>query len=95
MQSGSWHRLPLAAALRMARYYFDTRDNEKFIPDDTGVEITSFNEVKLAASQAMADFAKDVLPGCVVRTLSIEVRNDCGPVLRVLLRFEIEQVLVH
>jgi hypothetical protein len=34
----------------------------------------------------MADFAKDVLPGSVVRILSIEVRDDSGPVLRVVLR---------
>lgn len=76
----------------MARYYFDSRDNEKFIADELGVEIASFEEVKRTASAAMADFAKDVLPGSVVRILAIEVRDDLGPVLRVLLRFEIEQV---
>lgn len=46
----------------------------------------------MIASEAMADFAKDVLPGSVVRTLAIEVRDDHGPVLRVVLRFEIEHV---
>jgi hypothetical protein len=34
-----------------------------------------------------------VLPGSVVRTLAIEVRDDFGPVLRVVLIFEIEQVV--
>lgn len=77
----------------MARYYFDTRDNEKFVSDDVGVEVDSFETVKLMASEAMADFASDVLPGSVVRTLTIEVRDDHGPVLRVVLRFEIEHVL--
>lgn len=43
----------------------------------------------------MADFAKDVLPGCVVRTLTIEVRDDLGPVLRVKLRFEVEHVMLR
>src|SRR5690348_10308936 len=38
----------------------------------------------------MADLARDVLPGSVARDLTIEVRNDCGPVLRVSLRFEVE-----
>jgi hypothetical protein len=76
----------------MARYYFDTRDNEKFVTDDEGIDLASFEQVKVEASRAMADFAKDVLPGCVVRTLAIEVRNRLGPVLRVKLRFEVEHV---
>lgn len=76
----------------MPRYYFDTRDNDTFLPDDIGVELATLDEVKHEASRSMADLAKDVLPGSVVRTLTIEVRDDYGPVLRVVLRFEIEQV---
>lgn len=57
----------------MARYCFDTRDDEAFIPDDVGVEIDSFDQVKLAASTAMADFAKTYYPGSEVRNLAIEV----------------------
>jgi Domain of unknown function (DUF6894) len=74
----------------MTRYYFDARDNDRFIPDAIGVEIATLDEVKLTASRAMADFAKDVLPGSVVRILTIEVRDEFGAVLRVSLRFEIE-----
>lgn len=74
----------------MAIYYFDARDNDTFVPDDVGVEIATFDSVKRMASEAMADLAKDVLPGSVARSLSIEVRDDVGPVLRVVLRFEIE-----
>lgn len=77
----------------MARYYFDTRDNEKFVSDDVGIEVDSFETMKLMASEAMADFAKDVLPRSVVRTLAIEVRDDHDPVLRVVLRFEVEHVM--
>ena len=76
----------------MPRYYFDSRDNETFIADEIGVDIASFEEVKTTASTAMAEFAKDVLPGSIVRMLAIEVRDDFGPVLRVSLRFEIEQL---
>ncbi|MCA1457689.1 hypothetical protein I6F35_31625 [Bradyrhizobium sp. BRP22] len=76
----------------MPRYYFDTRDNEKFVPDELGLEIASFEKVRAVASVAMADLARDVLPGSVARDLAIEVRNDAGPVLRVSLRFEVEQV---
>jgi hypothetical protein len=76
----------------MARYYFDTRDNDTFTPDDIGLEITSFDRVKAVASVAMADLARDVLPGSVVRNLAIEVRDNSGPVLRVSLMFGIEPV---
>lgn len=79
----------------MPRYYFDTRDNDRFVPDEIGIEIATLEKVKRAASEAMADFAKDVLPGSVVRILSIEVRDGSGPVLRVMLRFEIVHVSVH
>jgi hypothetical protein len=75
---------------RMPRYYFDTRDNEKFVPDELGLEITSFEKVRAVASVAMADLARDVLPGSMARELAIEVRSDVGPVLRVSLRFEVE-----
>jgi hypothetical protein len=70
-------------------------DYDRFVPDEIGLEIATLSKVKRAASEAMADFAKDVLPGSVVRTLSIEVRDGSGPVLRVVLRFEIVHVAVH
>ncbi len=79
----------------MPRYYFDTLDNETFTPDDDGLEIATLDEVKLEASRSMADLTKDVLPGSTVRTLAVEVRDDQGPVLRVVLRFEIEHVRVQ
>ena len=68
------------------------RAKQTFICDEIGVEIASFEEVKTEASRAMADFAKDMLPSSVVRVLAIEVQDDVGPVLKVSLRFEIEQV---
>jgi len=34
----------------MPRYYFDERDNEKFVIDDEGVEIDTFEHVKVEAS---------------------------------------------
>ncbi|WP_377830931.1 DUF6894 family protein (plasmid) [Bradyrhizobium lupini] len=76
----------------MPGYCFDNRDNDVFRPDEIGVEIATLAAVKRHASAAMADFARDVLPGAVVRTFAIEVRDDQGPVLRVGLRFEIEHV---
>ena len=76
----------------MVRYFFDVRDTDSFYPDDTGVELPSIDIVKAQASKTMGEIAKDVLPGAEVRTLAIEVRDDCGPILRVALRFEIEHL---
>lgn len=57
-----------------------------------GIEIASVEGVKLAASAAMADLAKNVLPGSVGRKLAIEVRDDFWPVLRVSLHFQVEHL---
>lgn len=76
----------------MARYFFDVRDNDRFYPDDTEMELPSIDAVKAQASRTMGEIAKDVLPGAEVRTLAIEVRDDRGPILRVVLRFEIEHI---
>ena len=74
----------------MPRYYFDSRDNEKFVSDEIGVEVASLQEVKTLASTAMAELARDVLPGSVARRLAIEVRDEFGLLLSVCLRFKIE-----
>jgi hypothetical protein len=75
----------------MTHYYFDFRDNDEFFPDDVGLEFSSLEEAKAEASRALAEVARDVLPASSVRILAIETRTDQGPVMRVSLRFEIEQ----
>jgi hypothetical protein len=57
------------------------------------VEFSCFEDVEIEASRALAEMAKEVLPGSVARTLSIEVRTHLAPVLRVSLRFEVAQLL--
>jgi hypothetical protein len=73
----------------MVRYYFDVRDNDTFIEDDLGVELPSLEIVKRDAARALAEIARDVLPGAVVRSLIVEVRDDAGPILKAMLRFEV------
>lgn len=77
---------------KMPRYYFDSRDNDIFIADHDGLDFASLDDVKAQATTALTELAKDVLPGSVIRTLAIEVRDDLGPVLRIALRFEIEHI---
>ena len=76
----------------MPHYYFDLRDNDAFETDDIGVEFSDFEDVKIEASRALAEMAREVLPGSAVRILSIEVRTALAPVLRVSLRFEVAQL---
>ena len=72
----------------MPLYFFDTRDNDSFIPDDLGVELPDLDVVKVEAAKALAELARDVVPGSLKRELAVEVRDEAGPVLRARMTFE-------
>lgn len=72
----------------MPLYFFDTRDDDRFIEDDIGLEFPDLEAVKIEASRALAELARDVLPGSLRRELAVEVRDEAGPVLKALMRFE-------
>ena len=72
----------------MPLYFFDTRDNDTFIEDDVGVELPDLEAVKVEAARALAELARDVIPGSLRRELAVEVRDELGPVLRALMHFE-------
>ncbi|HEX8124392.1 MAG TPA: hypothetical protein VF548_02300 [Allosphingosinicella sp.] len=65
----------------MSRYFFDSRDNDVFVEDDEGWELPDVEAVKPQAAKALTELAIDVIPGSVARHLSIEVRDEHGPVL--------------
>jgi hypothetical protein len=72
----------------MARYFFNTRDNEDFIEDDVGLELPDLEAVKHQATLSLAELARDVLPGSDQRTLTVEVRDEHQSILHAKLRFE-------
>jgi hypothetical protein len=72
----------------MPLYFFDTRDNEDSIVDDEGLEYPDLEAVKVAAAKALAELARDVIPGSLKRRLSVEVRDELGPVLVAVMTFE-------
>jgi hypothetical protein len=72
----------------MALYFFDSRDNEDFVVDDEGLEYPSLAAVKAHAAKALAELAQDVIPGSMRRHLSIEVRDEKGPLLIAMMMFE-------
>lgn len=72
----------------MPLYFFDTRDNDIFMEDDVGLDFLDLETVKVEAAKALAELARDVLPGSLMRELAVEVQDEHGPVLKALMRFE-------
>ena len=66
----------------MPRFFFDTHDGDRFIPDNEGVELDGIEEAKAEAVKALPDMAHDVLPhtsgGC---DLVVTVRDQTDDVV--------------
>jgi hypothetical protein len=72
----------------MPRYYFDTRDDQTFMEDEMGLEFPDLESVKVEAARSLAELARDVIPGAFQRELAVQVRDELGPVLKVLMTFQ-------
>ena len=72
----------------MPRFFFDTRDNDLVLEDEVGLDYPDLEAVKVEAARALAELARDVIPGSLKRELAIEVRDELGPVLKARLTFE-------
>lgn len=72
----------------VARYFFDTYDDDTFIKDDVGQECTDLTVVKELAAASLVELARDVLPGSVRRHLAVKVHDGSKPVLEANLTFE-------
>jgi hypothetical protein len=79
----------------MPRYYFDMREGDEIAPDEEGMELRTLQAVQEEAARALADMARDAIRGRPVdgsgHRMSIEVRDDNGPVLEVKFTFEIDK----
>lgn len=60
----------------MPHYYFDTRDDDKFVCDDVGVELPDLKAATIVAAKSLAELALEVLPGSMARCLGVDVRDD-------------------
>jgi hypothetical protein len=60
----------------MPLYYFDVRDDQGFVPDDTGLEFESLEKAKAEASRALVDIARDRVPGPDRLVFVVEVRDE-------------------
>jgi len=78
----------------MARYFFDTRDGDRFVRDDIGLEFETIQEARDEATAGLADMAKEAIPGRVRRELAVEVRNGAErQLLRASLWFEVQALV--
>jgi hypothetical protein len=76
----------------MRRYYFDLRDEKGLFVDDEGVECRDMQAVRVEAARSLADMARDAVHAAASappRMMSIEVRDEAGPVMQAKLTFEI------
>jgi hypothetical protein len=80
----------------MPLYYFDARDDDKFVPDEEGTELPSMDEVQNEAAYALADMLRDQLPiangNGHARDLTVEVRDRGGPVMHARFSFEMQHL---
>ena len=60
----------------MPRYFFDTRDDERLMSDDIGLELPDVPAAARAAARSLAELALDVIPDCSERCLGVEVRDE-------------------
>ena len=78
----------------MARYYFDMREGDEIAPDEEGMELTSLAKVQEEAAHTLADMARDTVRQYHDRNahrMSVEVRDDDGPVLVVACTFDVKR----
>jgi hypothetical protein len=60
----------------MPLYYFDTRDDRGFVPDDTGLEFDTLEQAKADAARALVDMARDRVPGPERLVFVVEVHDE-------------------
>ncbi|WFT91251.1 hypothetical protein QA633_23015 [Bradyrhizobium barranii] len=77
----------------MRRYYFDLIEGDEIFPDEEGLELSTIAKVQEEAARSLADRARDAVRtlGGDSQQLSIEVRDDSGPVLHLKFTFAVER----
>ena len=80
----------------MPRYYFDFREGDEIAIDKEGLELSTPEQVMEEAARSLADLTKNQLSAdhddhldC---NMSIEVRDEAGPVLQARFTFAIDRL---
>ena len=78
----------------MPRYYFDLKDSRGIFLDEEGSELPDMDAVQNEAAKSLGDMTRDAArhsKGSAAEQMSIEVRDEAGPVMHVRFSFEIER----
>ena len=76
----------------MHRYYFDLRDDRGLFVDHEGLHCRDLKAVQTEAARTLADMARDAVRTATdppPHMMSIEVRDDGGPVMQISFIIEI------
>lgn len=77
----------------MPRFYFDVRDGDAFIQDGEGLEFADIEAARQSAATALAEMAKDAIPGAERHDMAIEVRDEANePLLKAVLTFAVQNL---
>lgn len=79
----------------MTRYYFDFQAPERFLRDDTGQELAGVTVAHKEAMKTLGRVAKDFTHRYSDGSLSIEVRDVDGPIVRVSATIETTRLREH
>ena len=76
----------------MPRYFFDTFDGERLVPDEQGLEMQDLAAARAAAQKALPEMARDALPDGNHRSIVVSVIDEAGSVvLRAALSLVVEE----
>jgi hypothetical protein len=76
----------------MPRYFFDTFDGERLVPDEQGLEMQDLAAARAAAQKALPEMARDALPDGNHRSIVVSVIDEAGGVvLRAALSLVVEE----
>jgi hypothetical protein len=78
----------------MQRFFFDLQfDDEKPSEDEEGTLLPDVEAAQLEAARSLSDFSRAIVDDKErLLKLTIHVRDDSGPVLVAVLRFEIKRL---
>lgn len=78
----------------MARYYFNVREGDHLSLDEEGFECGSPESARAEAVRSLAEMARDIIKKYdgASHSLSVEVQDDDGPLLKVGFAFAMTRI---
>jgi hypothetical protein len=75
----------------MPRYFFDIREGNYLAVDEEGVELPDVQAAEAEAARSLTDMARDHVLARTSHSLTIDVRDDNGPIARAKLSWDLQK----